>query len=384
MVGELKEKRNIHQVIAEIKEKRSMHQVAGEFKEKRNFQQVIGELKAKAMQRKVEKSTRENNPDAKQRFDSSPKPKCDSFATHGIDSSPSNIQDSSINDTLDSGTNSANRRKFHLIDRNVQSNFSSWLVKAGRMKSSTPGESHSHHGPATQFRRSSFRMGLGRSAGLNTTGIAPEHRNVVETDLDGTRSMMNLGELFAHQGKNLGPRLRQIGRDAKDVLRRTKSSHSLYNHHDSYMDTRSDPLALEEYTMLTGSIQDLEQRMENAEKELHTFLDNATRQREQIVSEVTRLTKLCNSLKNEQEVKFRSVLDIFNENHKTLGYVESNFDYLLSVVDRGRRQGVREYVIRILQFLGDNTMDKIFYAIHAASEMLMRIRRTWNAEIDGD
>lgn len=130
-------------------------------------------------------------------------------------------------------------------------------------------------------------------------------------------------------------------------------------------------------TRLNEEVRRLHFALLRSEQALSQLGIQVTNQQQETCGKLKRLSAAHNSLSDAQEIRFRSALDVLNDNQKVLGYVESNFDYVLSILGSGRRRcpGLLGHFLGALRYLGDNTIGFVFKIIRYCTCMYARLKR---------
>lgn len=163
----------------------------------------------------------------------------------------------------------------------------------------------------------------------------------------------------------------QAGKRGFQVLRRVKSFDSSLNADQSGLPFvfRNGPNKAKRHSELLAEVDFLEKSLWDCEFMLAILVDRQGKIRDKFSLEIESLKQRCASLDRTQEIHYRSVLDVFNENYRILGYVESHFAYLMSLIPKARPGTASDFVIDILRFMGDNTVSTILKIVRGATSL---------------
>lgn len=328
----------------------------------KNFQIVLAEMKSLGKKNAKSATTSATGPDEDN--DKTQRNQC---------SEPGMNKKSRIEEDSIRGKEKKSRRLS--AEKGSPSSIGNWIAKAGKLQRVSAGEG-SHEGLS---RKSLFRSNSGHKIGVhffgpkNGTGSPFFHGVETLDHFRGSSPFDPERELSRSKGGLSKRHNRRRGADG--VLRRTRSSRSLDTHSDTRL--HHDFLFSEDISGpesdLIQQLEEVKQTLQNSEQILESHIQDSIRQRAELRTEIGRLTDRCASLKKAQELRYRSVLDVFQENYKLLGYVESNFDYVLSAVSRERRSMLQEHLYSLLRFIADNTMATVFSIVQAASRLYLRL-----------
>lgn len=170
------------------------------------------------------------------------------------------------------------------------------------------------------------------------------------------------------------PRSRKHKRAVNGFMRRSRSWDTLHPHGDSKVSRNG-----EEMKQITAesnqliSVNEIRTTLEQAEQKMERYMEDSEKLHEEIRQDISRLQDLYASLSKAQELRYLSVLEVFHENYKILGYVESNFDYVMEIVTRGRTSSLQKLLNRTLTCFGDHGMAVLFQMIHAVSWLYLLV-----------
>lgn len=91
-------------------------------------------------------------------------------------------------------------------------------------------------------------------------------------------------------------------------------------------------------------------------------------------SEVCRLNEVVENITHHQELRYRGLLDDIQENQRTLGQIESGFDYLLSSMNRPRGSLLQNKLYRLMWFLLDHTIASLLTFVQISTTFYSRYR----------
>lgn len=135
---------------------------------------------------------------------------------------------------------------------------------------------------------------------------------------------------------------------------------------------------------LNEQVQTLQSALTRAELELCQLRAQTENNRRETRMKMKELTDAHTSLRDTQELTYLNALDVINDNQKVLGYVESSYDYVLSIVGSGRQcsSGLRRHLIKALHYLGDNTIEVVFKITRFAAGVYASLRRIKQGALD--
>lgn len=130
-------------------------------------------------------------------------------------------------------------------------------------------------------------------------------------------------------------------------------------------------------TRLREQVQSLRAALLRSEHELSQLKAQTSHYRQEMRSKLRRLSTAHSCLHDAQELRFRSALDALNDNQKVLGYVESSFDHVLSVIGSGRNKcpGLRGHFFKALRYFGDGSIELVFQVIRLSTKIYAFLRR---------
>lgn len=184
-------------------------------------------------------------------------------------------------------------------------------------------------------------------------------------------------ERFLASGKLVWTR-RPDRKKRTQIMRRARSWNHLEHHtEDAPSQIPSETDDSIQLMRLNEQVRNLKIALLRSEQELSQLRIQTAHHRQETKAKLKRLSTAHTSLRDAQELRFRSALDVLNDNQKILGYVESNFDYVLSIVGSGRRRcpGLRGHFIGALRYLGDNTIELGFKIVRIATGLYARLKR---------
>jgi len=126
-------------------------------------------------------------------------------------------------------------------------------------------------------------------------------------------------------------------------------------------------------TYLLAQIEDLKRALELSEQKLAQVQLAMTKNKEDLDSESRRMKVLLSSLSEAQELRYSNLLDVFNDNHNTLGLVESNVDYVVSIVNRAKHSSLKTWLARFTWYILENSMSSAVSVIHVATGLYSRL-----------
>lgn len=86
-----------------------------------------------------------------------------------------------------------------------------------------------------------------------------------------------------------------------------------------------------EVAFLLERAHDLNCRLRDSEKQLATLMEAVQASEDILEAEMSRLRLIMNTLDQAQEIRYRSVLDVFTDNFRTVGVVETRLDQMMSL-----------------------------------------------------
>lgn len=213
----------------------------------------------------------------------------------------------------------------------------------------------------------------------------------VDPTADGPSSMGDLGgvnERFLASAKMVLTR-RLDWKKPTNILRRVRSWSNVEQEvEDSMMSPGQHPQNSQtlQIEQLNEQIHALQSALTRAEYELGQLRVQTENNRRETRTKMKDLTDAHASLRDTQELTYRNILDVINDNQKVLGYVESNYDFVLSIVGSGRRcsSGLRGHLIKALHYLGDNTIEVVFKITKFVAGVYASLRRIKQNAIDDD
>lgn len=255
------------------------------------------------------------------------------------------------------------------MDAGSSDHAGSWLSKAGKI--------HRQAGIEGPNRKTPFQGNVGRGGFFSSklgSGIplfsggenAEVHR--------GVGSGAGRQQLST---RNMRDRLQFKRRGVNSPMRRTKSWSSLQVQRDILME-RDVPSLSQEWvgeSILVREIEKLKSCLADAERDLKKMQEKAENNRTKMRAELDRLGRLYVSMTEDQERRYQSILEVFNENHTILGYVESNFDYLVSALSHQNQTFLQIYLQEVLRFIADRSMSSLFWAVKTGSRLYVWLCR---------
>lgn len=245
--------------------------------------------------------------------------------------------------------------------------MSTWLPRHNKARGT------SAEGEAGHNRRSPFRIDHFNKASNGVFGhAAVERSSLVRGKTDALEDRGSAEERFAQRTR---PKTRRQQKKRNIQMRRTRSSSSLTPQRGSgfHSNLPDDLIELSVEACLLDQIQELRTSLEKSERVLNDYIEDSKRDRAHISDQVDRLKNLYSSLSQSQDIRYKSLLDVFHENYKLLGYVESNFDYVLSVVARGKRTNLQGLFYGLLRFVARYTMAPILGIVRLGSRIYLRL-----------
>lgn len=233
---------------------------------------------------------------------------------------------------------------FSKVARNPR-NGSSDLIPARRVRPISTGKT-----------RGGF-LGLGRGS-QNTLKLGNFFHSIGK-DADGSPDRGTLKRIRVQTGK----------RRLHGVLRKVKSFESGLNANQSSSPFvfRDGSKKADQCSEMLAEVDFLEKSLWDCELMLANLVDRQGKISGKLFLEIENLKQRCASLDRTQEIHYRSVLDLFNENYRILGYVESHFAYLLSLIPKSRPGTASDFMIDILRFMGDNAVSTLLKVIGSAT-----------------
>lgn len=133
----------------------------------------------------------------------------------------------------------------------------------------------------------------------------------------------------------------------------------------------------ENHAQMMEEVRSLRLLVDEYEEALEKLCQEQVQNRRVQRREMRRLAEQYSSLKDTQELRYSTTLDMLNENQKALGYIESSYDYVVSVLGSGRGKcpGMWGHVIGGLRHMGDNTMEFLFATVRLLSIIYVRFLR---------
>lgn len=169
---------------------------------------------------------------------------------------------------------------------------------------------------------------------------------------------------------------------AGNVLRRVRSWNNL-DEEPTNPEFRLDQQTNEELDFvakLEEEVRGLSDKLHKSEEEIENIERERMNDLSALEAKMKRYWTLYSSLKVDQELLYRNAGEILHENQKILGYVESNYDYVISAVGSGRRRcpGLSGHFIGALRHLGDNSMEFVFQVVKVVTKIYAFFTRLFN------
>lgn len=127
-------------------------------------------------------------------------------------------------------------------------------------------------------------------------------------------------------------------------------------------------------TLLAAQIHELVEALNECQQKLTRVRMEADRNRSELRSEVYRLKEVISSFSQTQELQYRSLLSGLDENYRTLGHVESSFDYFSSLLNRFKRSTFQYQLKHITFFLLDRFVAASLALVHGATAFYCQLR----------
>lgn len=173
---------------------------------------------------------------------------------------------------------------------------------------------------------------------------------------------------------------------AGNVLRRVRSWSNLdeETRHSVFDDDDSTDIEHEKLFKIEEEMRVLRVALFKAQNRVRQIEEERKGELRALESKVRRYWTLYSSLKVDQELLYRNAGEVLHENQKILGYVESNYDFVISTVGSGRRRcpGLSGHFISALRHLGDNSMGCVFRVVKAATRLYAFFWRAFYPGID--
>lgn len=279
------------------------------------------------------------------RFQLCPHSPCDSPLTEHSENTPSTSKCKGLPAELSSSEHRGNLGSWLSRVAKVPRSSSAVLVKPSKSRKIRSGGSSRSKGPPNSLKLGLFLSSPARDRGQSHFGGHAKR-----------------GRIHA-------------GRKGKHVLllRRTKSVNSgleltcagLQRCRSGFDSSESRGYDLQKLNFLQESLKD-------SQLHLATLIERQNKTRDNFFIEVARLKAMCATLNRTQEVHYHSILDVFNENHRAFGYMESNFRYIRSLLPRARPGSMTDYLIELFRFLGDNTVASLCTVVRSAVGLYLR------------
>lgn len=125
---------------------------------------------------------------------------------------------------------------------------------------------------------------------------------------------------------------------------------------------------------LTRQIKGLLMTMTSCEQKLASLRMETKKNTSDLRSEVRRLNEVVESITHHQALRYRGLLDDIQENQRTLGHIESGFDYLLSIMNRPRGSMFQNKLYRFVWFLLDQTVASLLILVQISTTFYSRYR----------
>lgn len=196
-----------------------------------------------------------------------------------------------------------------------------------------------------------------------------------------SRSQHESDELAAHSSKKLGRAMRSLRRktvtNSAVLPLRTTTSEMLHMRTSSASDgsdSSSNLLPSRLTTMMMREIERLNKELETASETLAQVQARACKNEAVLNTEMCRLHVLFASLDRAQELRFRSLMQVFSENFETIGLVESKFDIVMSMTEKARRASAGGRIARVLWFTADYACSALIAVLQFGTAAYSRIR----------
>lgn len=163
---------------------------------------------------------------------------------------------------------------------------------------------------------------------------------------------------------------------AFEVLRRSRSVGNFSFQLDQLFDDRVDfePIDQIPDRRLVTQIQELLRVLDVSETHLSNLRIQGERNTFELRSEIRRLNHMVISTTHTQELRYGSLIDSIHENYRTLGQVESGFDYFLTLMNREKRSSIRHRFSRCIWFFLDHTVASLLTIVYVTTSIYSHYR----------
>lgn len=198
-----------------------------------------------------------------------------------------------------------------------------------------------------------------------------------ERDYSGPcRSSRREADTSAHprKGNRLIRPFRRKG--AFEILKRSRSVGNFSFQLDQLFDDCVDfePIDSTPGPRLVAQVHELLRVMDLSEENLTNLRIQGERNTFQLRSEIRRLNNMVLSMAHTQELRYRSLIDSFHENYRTLGQVESGLDYFLTLMNREKRSSIRHRFSRCIWFFLDHTVASLLTIVYVITSIYSHYR----------
>jgi hypothetical protein len=122
----------------------------------------------------------------------------------------------------------------------------------------------------------------------------------------------------------------------------------------------------------------LQSRLSESEARITSLLKQSEQNDEFLASEFPRIAHVLEVLDRAQEIRYRSLLDVFADNFRTTGQVEARFERLLIMQRDQRQSSSRGVMIRICWSVVDFAVACLMCLLHAIASVYQAIRYSIN------
>lgn len=122
---------------------------------------------------------------------------------------------------------------------------------------------------------------------------------------------------------------------------------------------------------------ELQERLLECEMQLQTLVETSIRNEEQFQTDIARFKRILGTVDQAQEIRYRSLLEVFTDNFKTMGTVEARFEEMLGTRERQMQTSSRGRLQYCLWLIADFAVKTLFRVLKAVSEShkLLKARR---------
>lgn len=127
-------------------------------------------------------------------------------------------------------------------------------------------------------------------------------------------------------------------------------------------------------TRMVEQVHELLRVMDVSEDNLANLRIQGERNSFELRSEIRRLNQMIISMTHTQELRYCSLLDSLHENCRTLGQVESGFDYFLTIMNRQKRSSIGHRSSRWLLFFLDHIVASLLTIVYVITRVYSHYR----------